>query len=356
MKNNASSIEDTDLKPTKKRPRYPVWPGKSKAEIYALIEEELDHDAPAKKIAAGNSLTTSTQDDTSSIEDIELKPTKKRRGRPVWNGRRSGEKAPLLDNSSYQTPDKKVTTNNSLEILSKGQQKRQQDAHNKGPKETLEENSGCNTLLNICRQAAEKAVATEGETDRNVVEVLTGIAELKRLVSTNPAAERDLNQAYKAAGIRITGRTANPFTPMVKLVFPKKAQKPATVSRNASVLRLAEEENIEPSGLAGFVRQNGGLAACASRAVEKRRNAAGGSRPTATAAEEFVAARRRNAARIDLPDGLGLPKQGQSVLLVERAPKGGWLLLDCCEASAAMVGRFVQNKERPSAPAGRKRR
>ncbi len=143
---------------------------------------------------------------------------------------------------------------------------------------------------------------------------------------------------------------------MVKLAFPKKAQKAATVNRNASVLGLAEEENIEPSGLADFVRRNGGLAACASRAAQKRRNAAGGSSSTATAAEEFVAARRRNAARIDLPDGLGLPKQGQSVLLVERAPKGGWSLLAWCEASPTMVGRFVQNKARPSAPAGRKRR
>jgi len=162
--------------------------------------------------------------------------------------------------------------------------------------------------------------------------VLACIAELKRLVSTNPAAEGYLNQEYKAAGIRISGRTANPYTPMVKLAFPKEAQKAATVNRRASVLRFAKEENIEPSGLADFVRQNGGQTACASRAAEKRRNAAGGSRPTATAAEEFVAARRRNAARIDLPDGLGLPKQGQSVLLVERAPKGEWSLLAWCDA------------------------
>ncbi len=297
------------------------------------------------------------ENDVSPIEDAESWPIRKVNFPPRRAERRALEKrAPLPEKPSYQAPAKKVTAGNSSGVPREERQVPQQVTHDKRPNEAFGENNDCGTLLNICRQAAAKAVVTEGETDRNVVEVLTSIAELKRLVSTNPAAERDLNQAYKAAGIRITGRTASPFTPLIKLVFPKNTQKPATVSRNASVLRSAEEQNIEPSGLAGFVRRNGGLAACASRAAQKRRNAAGGSNSTATAAEEFVAARRRNAATLKLPDGLGLTKQGPSVLLVEPAPKGEWSLLALCEASPTMVGRFSQGKARPSAPAGRKRR
>ena len=151
---------------------------------------------------------------------------------------------------------------------------------------------------------------------------LAGIpAGLKRLISAAPAEEEDLLKAYAAAGIKITKRTANQFTPLVKLVFPKKVHKAATVSRYASVLQFAEEENVRPSGSADFVRQKGGLAACAARASEKRRNAAGGSRQAGTAAAEALEARRRNAPTLQLPPGIPHPKEGPILLLVEPGPK-----------------------------------
>ena len=340
MESDASSIEDVEPRPVKNKIRFPVWQGKSQAEIYALIEEG-SYDAPAKKIAAEKSTGTPMQDDASPIDDVEPRPVKKYRGPPVWHGRRTfEEKPPLPDKPNIDAPANEIAAGNPPEEPSKGRQVRQQVAHDKGPKEAFEENSDCNTLLERCRLEAEKATTSEDEASRNVEMALAGIAELKRLVAANPAAEEELLQAYDAAGIRITKRTANQFTPLVKLVFPKKAQKPATVSRYASVLRFAEEENIKTNGFVDFVRRNGGLAACASRASENRRNSVAGSRQAGTRAAEALIARRRNAPRLQLPPGIVPPKGSPIALLVEPGPKGSWLILGYRRAPAGAVASF----------------
>jgi hypothetical protein len=101
--------------------------------------------------------------------------------------------------------------------------------------------------------------------------------------------------------------------------------------------RLGEEEGIEPNGFAAFVRRNGGLAACATRAAEKRQNSAGGSREAGIAAAEALKARGLNAPKLQLPAGITLPKEGPIALLVEPGPKGLLSLLDYRRVSAGAV-------------------
>jgi hypothetical protein len=285
------------------------------------------------------------------VEEVEPKQPKQDLQWPVWPGylEIKEEASSVLEKPYF--PAKKAPSGAPLDTASKGQRTRLPATRRQRPEDTFGENSGCRSLLVRCRREAAKAAATEDEASRNVETALAGVAELKRLASRNAAAEKELMEAYAAAGIRTTKRTGNPFTPLVKLVFPKKAQTPATVSRYASVLRFAEEEGIEPNGFAAFVRRNGGLAACATRAAEKRQNSAGGSREAGIAAAEALKARGLNAPKLQLPAGITLPKEGPIALLVEPGPKGLLSLLDYRRVSAGAVASSSPVSARLTKPA-----
>ena len=128
------------------------------------------------------------------------------------------------------------------------------------------------------------------------------------------------------------------------------------MSRYASVLRFAEEKNVRPGDFADFVREHGGLAACAARASEKRRGAAGGSRQPGTAAAEALKARRTNAPKLRLPAGIPLPKEGPIALLIEPRRNRSWLILGYRRAPAGAVVTSTPVNARPTEAAEGKRR
>ena len=276
---------------------------------------------------------------------------------PPLRRRTKRDKAALLvSDHSHIEARRKSARESSRGGRSNGGQAPQKIARPVQADAALGNGSDCRSILERCRRNAAKAAATEDDANSSVEAALAGIVRLKRLISSNPAAQEDLLKAYAEAGIKITKRTANEYTPLVKLVFPKKVHKAATVSRYASVLQFAEEENVRPGDFADFVRQNGGLAACAARASEKRRNAAGGSRQGGTAAAEALEARRRNAPTLQLPTGIPRSKEGPILLLVEPGPKGAWLILGYRRAPAGAVVSSSPVKAGPSGPTDGKRR
>jgi hypothetical protein len=167
MKNDASSIEDVDS-----------WPiGK-----FNLPPRRAEQRAFEKKVLTEQNTTVNSPE---TLTQVELNPSKKNLRYPGLNGRRTRETGSSKANF-HARPE---VTAEIRQGSKEERQVRQQVHANKRPNEHLKRTDDCGTLLDMCRQAAEKAVATEGETDRKVVEVLAGIAELKRLASTNPAAK-----------------------------------------------------------------------------------------------------------------------------------------------------------------------
>jgi hypothetical protein len=68
----------------------------------------------------------------------------------------------------------------------------------------------------------------------------------------------------KHKGIRKTKRTANYFTPIVKLIFDGEVREKekSLVMRCASTLRLADSMGIDSDGIAAFVDEQGGIVQC----------------------------------------------------------------------------------------------
>ncbi len=76
----------------------------------------------------------------------------------------------------------------------------------------------------------------------------------------DPEGYEQLLAKYK---IKVTKRTSNPFTPVVKLVFHAlEKRERTTISRYASVLRYAQDEGIGRADFPSLIKEDGGIEGC----------------------------------------------------------------------------------------------
>jgi hypothetical protein len=117
-------------------------------------------------------------------------------------------------------------------------------------------------LFKECEDAAHQFQNAGTRRDHVLIKCLQKAAELYEYGRTqDPEGYRQLLADHN---IRITKRTGNPFTPVVKLVFHALNQeKPTTLSRYASVLRYARDEGIAPANFSQILTEEGGIEACA---------------------------------------------------------------------------------------------
>jgi hypothetical protein len=164
-----------------------------------------------------------------------------------------------------------------------------------------------------------------------------------------------LKENLKAAGVRTTRSTKNPFTPLVTWALGKKAAA-ANRSRCASALLYAKKNDKKPDEFIEFLKSEGGIVACAARITERRNKAAG--LPTAEAEAEGLikvcmahAPKFKIAQSVSLPGGL--PEGGVITGLLKIEPRGDCFLLAWHPASTREVLSYGRTK--PAVSARRKR-
>lgn len=202
-------------------------------------------------------------------------------------------------------------------------------------------NHNFTSLLEICQEGAKAVEASSKQAERKLEETLADVPRLRRYIRSHPQAEKKLEKAYEKAEIRITGRTTNPFTPLVKLVFPANIKR-ATLSRYAGALWLAAKEKVKSDDFIEFVRGKGGVTECARLATAKRRQSGGQPDPEEILKEKLKQ-RRARAPVLPLKRKLLLPKLSPHLLLVERATDGSYRLLGHRDASDREVSSFLSD-------------
>jgi hypothetical protein len=125
-------------------------------------------------------------------------------------------------------------------------------------------NRSISDLYKACRKSAEKYRRSRINREACLFQTLGRALELCRLSEATPEAGAELKQLMNDDGIRKTKRTANHFTPIVKLIFEGEVieEEKSLVMRCASILRLADSRNIEPDGIAIFIDGQGGMVQC----------------------------------------------------------------------------------------------
>jgi hypothetical protein len=207
-------------------------------------------------------------------------------------------------------------------------------------------------LLETAQDEAGRAAVAIGAATPHLAKALAHTLELRRLCDADDAASAGLAAAYAEAGIKLTKRTLNPFTPLVKLVFGRKLSRtdggrelPSTdVSRYANALWLADKRRVEPEDLAAFFKKANGVTACAEQAAKERR-AGTRNAPGPLAMEEALEAQRKRAERVKMPFlgvALGVPPGAKLVtVLLERVPDGGFLVLGARPATPGSARRYL---------------
>jgi hypothetical protein len=171
-------------------------------------------------------------------------------------------------------------------------------------------------MLASCRRAAIALEKAEEDRGLKTEEVLSRTFDFRCYLRAHPKATKTMHRAYKEAGIRLTKSTANPFTPLVKLIFPNTVVR-GSLSRYASALLFAEKEKVKSGAFANFLKKEGGVGKCASRLSAMRR-AANGRADSSEALVAKLKKLRKTATVVKLDKAIKLSNQGFDVLLVER--------------------------------------
>lgn len=119
-------------------------------------------------------------------------------------------------------------------------------------------------LFKECKDAAHHFQTAGTRREHVLIKCLQKAAELYEYGRIHdPEGYKNLLADHK---IKVTKRTSNPFTPVVKLVFHALERKePTTLSRYASVLRYARDEGIAPANFDRILTEEGGIEACAKQ-------------------------------------------------------------------------------------------
>jgi hypothetical protein len=122
-------------------------------------------------------------------------------------------------------------------------------------------NRSISDLYEACRVSVAKYRKSRYNREARLFKTLGSALELYRLSEETSENKAELKKLLKDKRIRITKRTQNPFTPIVKLIFEGEVieQEKSLVMRCASILRLADSMDIEPDGIAAFVGGQGGI-------------------------------------------------------------------------------------------------
>jgi hypothetical protein len=208
-----------------------------------------------------------------------------------------------------------------------------------GPSTRPKSNADVVGLLEAARDEAERASEAIEKGTPHLTRALAHTLDLRHLCDANESAKEDLAAEYADARIKEMKRTWNPFTPMVKLVFRREL--PSTdVSRYAYVLWLARKRGVEPESLKAFLKENGGIVACAETAAAERRAETQGTSELPMM-EKVLRARRRAAKRIRLPALDFLPEADMMTVLLERAEGGGFRILGARPATLGSARRYL---------------
>jgi hypothetical protein len=160
--------------------------------------------------------------------------------------------------------------------------------------------------------------------EASLFKTLGSALQLYRLSEENENHKAELKKLLAQNQIRITKRTKNQFTPIVKLIFAGEIRETekSLVMRCAGTLRLADSNNVDPADIARFVTDQGGIVECYKRDREAHSSA------TATGTkQDSIEALRKTAQKCEptalrkfVPDGLAAAlldfDQGGNILLL----------------------------------------
>jgi hypothetical protein len=102
-------------------------------------------------------------------------------------------------------------------------------------------NTSISGLYQACQESVLKYCQDRTNNTNSLIKILGSALDLYRFSKATQGAEAELKQLMKDKGIRKIKRTANYFTPIVKLIFDGEVREKekSLVMRCASTLRLA---------------------------------------------------------------------------------------------------------------------
>jgi hypothetical protein len=192
-------------------------------------------------------------------------------------------------------------------------------------------------LYQACQESVLKYCQDRTNNTNSLIKILASAFDLYRFSKATQEAEAELKQLMKDKGIRTTKRTANYFTPIVKLIFDGEVREKekSLVMRCASTLRLADSMNIEPDGIGGFVDEQGGIVECYKLDREMHAPAA-----VDSTKHDPIEALRQNAQKYGLERLQDLVPDGLAAALLEVNHDGKIALLGAWSATQSDIRRY----------------
>jgi hypothetical protein len=198
-------------------------------------------------------------------------------------------------------------------------------------------NRSISDLYEACRVSVAKYRKSRNNREARLFKTLGSALELYRLSEETSENAAELKKLLKDKRIRITKRTQNHFTPIVKLIFKGEIieDEKSLVMRCASILRLADSMNIEPDGIAAFVDEQGGIVQCYK--LDRDMHPAGTGK---SAKPDPITALRQNARNCDSTALRRLVPEGPVAALLEVGHDGNILLLGARTATSSDIRRY----------------
>lgn len=202
-------------------------------------------------------------------------------------------------------------------------------------------------LYKLCRESVERYRKSRSHREGRLFHILGRALELYRLSQKTADARAELKQLMKENGVRITKRTENEFTPIVKLIFKGEVieNEKSLVMRCAGILRRADNMTIEPNDIGKFVGEQGGIVECYRRDREVHTS------PAASDADP-IDLLRQNSCNCDATMLRHLVPEGLINALLEVAEDGSISLLGARLASAADIRRYKTSPSLTAAAGG----
>jgi hypothetical protein len=201
-------------------------------------------------------------------------------------------------------------------------------------------NRSISGLYEACRASVDKYRKSRINREATLFKTLGSALELFRLSEKSSENEAELKKLMKDKGIRITKRTQNHFTPIVKLIFEGEVieKEKSLVMRCASVLRLADSMEIEPDDIGKFVDEQGGIVQCYKLDREMHPAVIANSSKS-----DPIDALLQNAEKCDATTLRHLVPEGPAAALLEVDHDGNILLLGAWGATEVDIRRYKKS-------------
>jgi hypothetical protein len=199
-------------------------------------------------------------------------------------------------------------------------------------------------LVALSRRKAQAASQGHLHSIDLLHDALASTLELLNMLNSDVEPMQATARLCQEHGVRMDGRTKNPFIPLLKIVFGVTHER-SNISRNAAALKYACDHGIAHDDLGTFFKTNGGIARCAALESKERRALSTGPTRVSSSILAALGSRRREAPAFTLPATITPPSEGLLSLLIERGADGEYRLLGTSVETERSVRRYFTNEQ-----------